>query len=601
MSEILPFQIVIIAVFSILSQWTAWRFKTPAIVFLLASGFVLGPILGWLDPKVLFGDFLEPAIAASVAIILFEGSLQLNFHDLRGTQRVVKRIILLGAPLGWALISIAAHYVAGLDWPTSITIGGILVVTGPTVIMPMLRHARLNKRVGSMLKWEGIANDPIGVIFAILAYEYFVSSSHGHSGLSFFLGNGVILAAIVLVSFAIAHLIKRLFERGHMPEYLKAPFLVSTVLSIFFISNGFLEESGLIAVTILGVTLTNIHTRSLGDIKRFKETITIILVSGVFIILTAQLELSALTDLTGQSLMFIALLLFVIRPLTIFLCTLGTNITKQEIILVGLIAPRGIVCAAMAGIIGPLLMDAGFASGAIIFPIAFAVVVSSVILHSMMVKPLAARLKLQIEQQNGVMIAGAYPWSIQLAQTLKSRDVPVIIIDNNWKSLSAAKLADIPIYHGELLSEETEFSLEFNAYNTLIAATTNPAYNALTCDEFGHEFGSERVFSVGVDEEGVAEYRRISTAVKGRPLLAHDVTLANLWAKFDDDYRFKITRVGKKEGEDTLIIPPSNEDSIHMGIISKAGLVSFYSEDPASHIAPKADDFILTLSKTVRV
>lgn len=593
--ESLSFQIILIATFAIASQWVAWRLKIPAILFLLGSGFLLGPVLGALNPHELMGDFLKPAIAAAVAIILFEGSLQLHFHELRDSQRVVRRITLYGAPIGWFLISVTAHYIIGLDWPTAITLGGILVVTGPTVVMPMLKQARLNKRIGSMLKWEGIVNDPLGVIFAILAYEYFVSTTQDVSGLSFFAENGVTLLIITAISFGLAHLTKRIFERGHMPEYLKAPFLVCLVLTVFFSCNALLYESGLIAVTILGVTLTNIHTRSIEEIKRFKETTTLLLVSGLFLLLTADLELEALLNLNWRSFIFILMLLFIVRPLTIFISTLGTNITISEALFAGLIAPRGIVCAAMAGIIGPLLVKSGFESGEQIFPIAFAIVVVSVTLHSFMIKPLAEKLKLTSPEQNGVIIVGSYAWSIQLAQVFKAREVPVIIVDNNWSSLSKARLADIPVYHGELLSDEAEFSLDFTAYNTLIAASANPAYNALLCENLGYEFGSERVFSVAPAEDSKSEHRKISHSVQGQPLINNSVTLESLYQQFEEGYKFKIARVGKKDDE--LIMPENNDANIHAGIITKSGVVSLYTNDPISQITPRKDDFIITFSK----
>ena len=420
MGDALSIQLVIIAIATIIAQWTAWKLHTPAIIFLLGFGFLLGPIAGLVEPSVLMGDLLDPFIGAAVAIILFEGSLQLHLKELKETRHAVRHVIFLGAPIGWALISAAGHYIAGLEWAVAITLGGMLVVTGPTVIMPMLRQARLNPRAGSILKWEGIVNDPVGVIFAILSYEYFVASKNGNAGGSFFLENGVILLLISVFSFLLAHIVKRLFERGHMPEYLKTPFLLTVVLTVFFGCNMFLHESGLLAVTILGLTLANIHTASLEDIKKFKETITLLLVSGVFILLTADLDASTLLLLDWRGLLFIAALLFLIRPLTFIICAIGTKMERNEIILTGLIAPRGVVCAAMAGIIGPLLTEAGFADGDKLLPIAFAVVVISVVLHSLMIKPLARKLELTSKEMNGVIIAGAYPWSIQFAETLKA-------------------------------------------------------------------------------------------------------------------------------------------------------------------------------------
>lgn len=593
----ITFQIVVIAIASIAAQWVAWRLHVPAIIFLLGTGFVLGPIAGIVQPEALMGDLLQPAISAAVAIILFDGSLQLRFKELRETGRAVRHVIFLGAPIGWALISLAAHYVAGLEWAVAITLGGMLVVTGPTVILPMLRQARLNVRVGSVLKWEGIVNDPLGVIFAILAYEYFVASRDGGADAIFFIGHGFVLFSVCGVSFLLAHIVKRLFDYGYMPEYLKAPFLLCLVLTLFFGCNAGLHESGLIAVTILGLTLANIHTASIESVKRFKETITLLLVSGVFILLTANLDAQALFSLNWRGLLFIALLLFVLRPLTLLICAIGTHMNWREILLAGLIAPRGVVCAAMAGVIGPLLSEAGFADGSKILPIAFAVVVISISLHSLMIKPLARRLRLTTDETNGVIVAGAYPWSVQLAETLMARGALVMMVDNDWATLGRARLANIPVYYGELLSEETEFALEFSKYDTLIAATPNPAYNALLCEKFSHEYGAERVFHVAPDDSDMAKHRQIASSMHGRPLASRDMTLMALITRYDKGWRFRTTRIGKPEGETRLIVPEETKDCIHIGLINKGGVVVLYSPYATTRPAPKEDDFIILFEK----
>jgi len=593
----ITFQIILIAIGIIGAQWVAWKIHVPSIIFLLALGFILGPVTNLVQPEVLMGDLLKPFVAAAVAIILFEGSLQLHFKELRETRRAVRHVIFLGAPIGWLLISLAAHYIAGLEWAVAITLGGILVVTGPTVIMPMLRQARLNPRAGAILKWEGIVNDPVGIIFAILTYEYFVAAQSGYAGTAFFIEHGITIVSVIVISFILAHLIKRIFERGHMPEYLKTPFLLSVVISLFFGCDYLLHESGLIAVTVLGLTLANIHTPSLNEIKRFKESITIILVSSVFILLTANLDAAVLLSLNWQGALFIVALLFVIRPVTFLLCSIGTQMTRQEIILTGLIAPRGVVCAAMAGVIGPLLAEAGFQDGDKILPIAFTVVIMSVVLHSLMIKPLARRLKLTSDETNGLIIAGAYPWSVQLAETLKGRNIPVMLIDNDWSALGKARLADIPVYYGELLSEETEFALEFNKYNTLIAATANPAYNALICEKFGYEYGTERMFRVNPDNTEISARRRISSYVQGRTLKSNNFTLADLTEKFQQGWKFRTARVGRTDKDSELIIPPENENTLHIGIISKVGLLTFFSEDFSSKAAAREDEYIIVLEK----
>jgi NhaP-type Na+/H+ or K+/H+ antiporter len=590
------FQIVLLAAASITAQWCAWRLHVPAILFLLGLGFVLGPMTGLLQPKLLLGDALSPAVSAAVAIILFEGALHLRLADLREARGGVRRIIFIGAPVGCALISAAAYYIGGLELAVAITLGGMLVVTGPTVIMPMLRHALLNPRTGAILKWEGIVNDPIGVIFAVLAYEYFLLKETTTSGF-FVFTHGAIIVMVTIGSYAAAHLVKRLFERGLMPEYLKAPFVLTVVLGIFYLSNLMLHESGLIAVTVLGMTLANIHTASIEEIRRFKETITLLLVSGVFLLLTANLDPATLLDINLRSVLFIIALLFVVRPLTAALCFAGSNLSWKEILLVGWIAPRGVVCAAMAGVLGPSLVNAGFEDGNQIIAIAFGVVLASVILHSLTIKPLAERLNLKTKETGGLMISGTQDWALQLAEVLKQRQVPVLVVDNRFYALKEARMKGLPTYYGELLSEEAEFEVEMVKYGSLIAATSSPAYNALLCDKFGNELGREHVFRVRPDKVERSERVRLKDHIRGRMWAREDFSSELLHEMFADGWRFRISRVGviEKEKERTLILPKESDELMIVGIIGKNNAVRL--RIAGVNLNPKEGELLLTFSK----
>lgn len=564
------FQIVLIAIASVGAHWIAWKMHIPAILFLLVLGFVLGPFTGLLEPNQFLGEVLGPAVQAAVAIILFEGALHLRLKDLREAKTAVWRVILIGAPLGCYLITQAAHHIGGLSLPVAATLGGMLVVTGPTVIMPMLRQARLNPRLGAVLKWEGIVNDPLGVLFAVLAYEFFLAQAGETSTDSgFFLTNGIILMLVCAASYTAAHVMKRLFEHGHMPEYLKAPFVLAMVLSLFYLSNLMLHESGLIAVTILGMTLTNIHTASLAEIQRFKETITLLLVSGVFLLLTASLDMSTMLNINFRSILFILALLFIVRPITIGLATLGSSLSWKEVLLAGWIAPRGVVCAAMAGVLGPSLVNAGFEGGDQVLPIAFVVVLVSVILHSLTIKPMAERLHLKTKESGGLIITGVNDWVLQLAEVLQKQNVPVLIVDNKYLTLKEARMHGLPTYYGELLSEEVEFALEFVKYNSLIAATPSPAYNALVCDKFGYEFGRERVFRVPPDNEGRKDRVQLAEHIRGKLWAREDfsnLTIANL---YKEGWRFRTTRVGMNEEDKSLVMPKESENLVIVGIMNK--------------------------------
>ena len=285
-------KLALIGFIGIAAQWIAWRTHLPAIALLLLTGLIAGPFTGYLDPAVDFGEVYRPIIALAVAIILFEGGLTLNFKEINETSKAVRRIIIFGGPIVWGLGTLAAHYAGGLSWQTAIILGGLLVVTGPTVIMPLLRQARLKPRAASLLRWEAIVNDPIGALFAVFSFEVFLVLNNVHEAENLFL-NTIIAGLIALPgAFFLGRFLVWLFINGHIPEFLKAPTLLATALAANAFTNLFLEEAGLMTVTVMGITLANSRIASLTEMRRFKETITVLLVSGVFILLTASLKIA---------------------------------------------------------------------------------------------------------------------------------------------------------------------------------------------------------------------------------------------------------------------------------------------------------------------
>lgn len=588
----LAIQLMIIGLAGFAAQWAAWKFHLPAIVFLLLTGFVFGPVLGLLTPDEMFGDFLRPAVGVAVAVILFEASLNLDFREIRDVKRAVNHIVLIGAPVGWVLISLGAHYIGGLSWPTAVTFGGLLVVTGPTVIIPLLRTARLNHRVNSILKWEGIINDPIGVLFSVVALEYFIVSQNVESvSAGFYIHFTFALAAVSAISYMIGVGINRLFQSGIVPEYLKSYFMLIVVISLFTVSNMVIEELGLIAVTVLGVTLANIKVSSLDDIRRFKEVVTLLLVSGVFIVLTADLDPRVLLSIDLRGLLFIVFLLLVLRPIAVFISSIGTSMTLKETIFVSLIAPRGVVCAAVAGIMGPQLVDAGFADGEKLLPLAFAIVVITVMVDSFFIKRLAKYLSLSAEKSNGLIIVGGSPWATELGLLLKSKDVDVLIADRNWHGLREARQSGLPTFYGEILSEDAEFSIDFARYNNILAATEDPVYNALVCNSFVHELGRENVWQLS-EPKDVSSKKAVATSLQGRAFVSEDLTLEALQAQFADGARFKATRVGGDIASEDALLAGSTDTKI--GIIQN-GQLRFNSVK--HNVSAKEGDTLLMLAQ----
>lgn len=547
-------QVAWIALFSVAAQWMGWKLKTPSIVFLLMGGFLAGPVFQVVRPEALLGDILNPVISLAVGIILFEGALNLNFRKIREARHAIGRVIVVGAPLAWAMTTLALYYVANLSFPVSLTFGALLIVTGPTVIMPLLKSAHLKERPASILKWEGIINDPIGAVLAILCYEFFrLSHSENQDLIGFFTGTALAVTMITFFGVLGAYAIAWLFNRDAIPEYLKPLFLLSSVIVYFVLCNTIEHDFGLIGVTILGVALANMGVRSIEEIKRFKETMSLMLVSGVFIILTANINPSILLGIDIRGVVFIAALLFVIRPITIFFSSMGTKMTWQEIVLTGWVAPRGIVCAAVAAVLGPSMVALGYEDGAQLLPLAFAVVLCTVLAHGLTAKPLAENLGLAYAGKDSLIIVGASEWAVQFAKTLKSRDVDVIIADKNWHALREARLSDIPVYYGEILSEETEFNLELARYNMVLAVTNNPAYNALICNKFIHEFGRDRVYQFLPHEEDEHERRQISHTMRGLTFGPQDMDFWDISGAFMQGGRFRATRLGQDENVQKLV------------------------------------------------
>ncbi|MEM1020147.1 MAG: cation:proton antiporter, partial [Pseudomonadota bacterium] len=327
--------LALVGVLGIGSQWLAWRFNLPAIVLMSVSGIVAGPFLGLIQPEANFGEFLRPMVSVAVAIILFEGGLSLNFKEISGVGRSVRRMVFPGAAIAWGLGALAGHYAAGLSWPVAILFAGLLVVTGPTVIIPLLRQANLSARPRTVLKWEGIINDPIGALLAVLVFEYVISAAEG-GGIGQTLGL-LAFACVVAVGIGVTMglAVAYVFPRGLVPDFLKSPALFTAVLLCFGTAEAIEHETGLLAVTAMGIYLANARIASLPELRRFKENMTIILVSGVFVILCASLTKADFLSADWRMLAFVLATLFLVRPIGVFLSTIGTELNWREKLLIG--------------------------------------------------------------------------------------------------------------------------------------------------------------------------------------------------------------------------------------------------------------------------
>ena len=564
------------------AQWLAWRTQLPAIVLMLAAGILAGPIFGVMNPSEDFGNLFKPIIGVAVAVILFEGGLTLKFAELRETGQAVRRLVYFGAPLGWLFSTLAIHYGAGLSIEASTVFGGILVVTGPTVIIPLLRQARMAQRPAGILRWEAIVNDPVGALAAVLAFEV-IAAVHGSGTLAEAAKHLIIGITVAgLAGWLGGRFVAFAFRRGHVPEFMKVPVLFGVVLAIYASTDLLLHESGLLAVTVMGIVLANSNLPSFEELRRFKEHATIILVSGVFIMLAASLDLALIADLDWRAVLFVGLVIFVARPLAVMLSLTATELPLAERAVIGWIGPRGVVAVAVSGLFGARLVDIGIEDGAALAPLAFAIVAATVVIHGFSIGPVARLAGLTSTRPPGAIVIGSSAWAMDLAGALKEAELPVLVADTNFYRLRRARNASVPYYHGEILSEAAEHTVAMSHYGTIIAATENDAYNALICTDFGPEFGRGNVFQIG-RHEAIEGAHDLPTTLGGRTLgsgLSYDV----FRSRHAKGWKFVITGLTAEYDYDKFL---SERDDVEViALIRASGAVQFVAAGESFKTGP---------------
>src|SRR5690625_4064812 len=549
--------IVAILALGVFSQWFAWRIQWPSIVIMSIVGLLIGPVIGVINPGEALGDLYNPLISLAVAIILFEGSSSLDVREIRGVSKSVVRIITGGAVIAWILGSLAAHYLAGLNLEVAFIIGGLFVVTGPTVIIPLLRNAKLQQRTAAVLKWEGIIVDPAGPLLALFAYEVIKVITNAHLGpdylLTFF--GSALLAGIL--GFVMGFAISILANRGLFPEYLKSPIILAFVLLCFTFAEMIMHETGMLAVTVMGLTLgwSKKHVSSIGNVHHFVEGISVMLTSTVFILLTASLARETIAQIfTWPIISFVLIMLFVVRPLSIWLPTIGTELTNAEKTLIGWIAPRGIVALTVAGYFATILEEDGYRDATTLTALTFALVFITVCVHGFTLGPLAKKLGLSNQDSQGILIVGASSFSIALSLKLKELGVPALIVDSSRGRLLPAIKQEIDTHQGEILSEHAQFEADITPYNAILAMTIDSSYNVLVTQSFAPEFGYNNAFSLPTPNDSHVNHYELPSSVKAHLLFDEQAIFTELNRKINTNYTLETIIIEEKTNmiRDTL-------------------------------------------------
>jgi NhaP-type Na+/H+ or K+/H+ antiporter len=486
-----------IVALGIFCQWLAWRFKIPAILPLLATGFLAGPVFGLLHPQELLGDLTFPVISLAVAVILFEGALTLRWREVRQVAGVVRNLITLGALITWLGGALAARLIVGLSWELAILFGALISVTGPTVINPLLRNVRPTAKIASILRWEGILIDPLGASLAVLVFEFIVaegtSPQSGLQPLAAFLHILVIGSLCGLIG---GSLVAVLLRRYLIPDYLRDVAVLAIVITAFAISDYLRAESGLLAVTVMGVFLANLRVPQLQHVWHFKEKLSVLLISALFIVLAANIQLQDLARLNLSSLLLVAAVIFILRPLGAQLSALGSPLNNKERLYLSWIAPRGIVAAAVSSLFAFRLEELGFVGAMDIASLVFLVIVSTVVLQGSTAKLLARRLGVAEAEPQGFLLLGAHHFARHLAVALQEEGFTIRLADTNAQNVARARARNLDVYEGDLLYEEVEEGLDLTGLGRLLALTSNDEVNTLACVHLSHVFDSAEVYQL---------------------------------------------------------------------------------------------------------
>ncbi|ADV48717.1 sodium/proton antiporter, CPA1 family [Cellulophaga algicola DSM 14237] len=505
-----------IIVLGILAQWVAWRLKLPAILPLILIGLLVGPIATlytengqkliepiWNGEKGLFpGDSLYYFVSLAISIILFEGGLTLKRNEIKNVGPVITKLITLGSIVTFFGAGLAAHYIFGLNWQISFLFSALIIVTGPTVITPILRNIPLKKDVSTVLKWEGILIDPIGALAAVLVFE-FISVGEGQAYTQTALIEfGKILLFGTTFGFTFAHALTFAIKKNFIPHYLLNVVSLSLVLMVFVMSDVFAHESGLLAVVVMGMVLGNINLPNLKELLYFKESLSVLLISILFILLAANINISDLALIYNwKTAMLFAVIVFVIRPLGVFLSTQGSTLKLNEKLFISWVGPRGIVAAGIASLFGSKLLAKGEAGAEYITPLVFMIVLGTVILNATTARLFAKLVGVFLKKSNGILIIGASKVSRIIGSYLQKNDRHVVLIDNNQTNVDKAKKMGLEAIAANIYSDTLSDNIELNDIGYLMALTGNSDINKYSINKFTKHFGENGAFRLVTDDE----------------------------------------------------------------------------------------------------
>ena len=506
-----------IIIFGILAQWVAWKFKIPAILPLILIGLLVGPVAAtflsedgtkWIEPiwngtKGLFpGDGLYSFVSLAISIILFEGGLTLKRNEIKNLGPVITKLITLGAAITFFAAGLAAHFIFGLSWQISLLFSALIIVTGPTVITPILRNIPLKKEVSAVLKWEGILIDPIGALVAVLVFEFI--SVGGDSGFTktALIEFGKIILFGTTFGFTFAHALAFAINKKLIPHYLLNVVSLSTVLLVYVESDIFAHESGLLAVVVMGMVLGNSQLKNIKELLYFKESLSVLLISILFILLAANINFKELMLLyTWKTAALFGAVVFLIRPLAVFLSTAKSKLKFNEKLFISWVGPRGIVAAGIASLFGGKLLKMGVPGSEYITPMVFMIVLGTVLLNATTARLFAKLVGVFLKSSDAIMFVGASNAAQLIASYLRDKGKRVILIDSNQHFIQQALDADLEALRVNVYDDDLADNIELNDVGYLLAISGSDAVNQHALQRFSTDFGEHGAYKLATSKE----------------------------------------------------------------------------------------------------
>ncbi|MEO6347025.1 MAG: sodium:proton antiporter [Aquaticitalea sp.] len=506
-----------IIILGILAQWVAWKLKIPAILPLILVGLIVGPFAAgylsndgtkWIQPiwdgqKGLFpGESLFYFVSLAISVVLFEGGLTLRVKEIKNVGPVITKLITVGSIVTFFGAAVAAHFIFFLTWEMSFLFSALIIVTGPTVITPILRNIPLKQDVSAVLKWEGILIDPIGALVAVLVFEFISVEGGGEFTKTAFVEFGKIVLFGTTFGFTFAHGLNFSINKRLIPHYLLNVFALASVLGVFVLSDNFAHESGLLAVVVMGMVLGNSNSAYLKELLYFKESLSVLLISILFILLAANINMEDLLLIYNwNTAVLFVIVVFVLRPTGVFLSTINSSLKLNEKLFISWVGPRGIVAAGIASLFGLKLAREGVEGAEYITPLVFMIVLGTVLLNATTARFFAIVSGVFLKKSNGILIVGASKTSRLIGHYLEQHGRHVVLIDNNQSNVLKAKEMGLEAINSNIYSDSLGDNIELSDVGYVIALTGNADINQFAINKFKKEFGENGTFRLITAEE----------------------------------------------------------------------------------------------------